>query len=84
MSVCCPHRGLATERARVSAPRRCITVFSFIGLNGARVGVRQPVFHVACRRRAPVRCVTQDAISRFDYTGANGGDDAPGLDWYSS
>ena len=25
-----------------------------------------------------------DAICGFDYTGADGGDDAPGLDWYSS
>ena len=59
-------------------------MFSFIGLKGTRVDVRQPVFHVACRRRAPVRCVTRDAISGFDYTGTNGGDDAPGLDWSSS
>jgi hypothetical protein len=55
VSVCCPHCGLATALTRVSAPRRCITVFSFIGLNGARVGVRQPVFHVPCHRRAHAR-----------------------------
>jgi hypothetical protein len=59
-------------------------VFSFIGWNGARVGVRQPVFHVACRRRAHAHFVTQDAICGFDYRGANDGDGAPGLDWYSS
>jgi len=82
--VCCSPRGLATAHARVSVPRRCMTVFSFVGVNGARVVARQPVFHVACRRRAHVRCVTQDAISGFNYRGADGGDDAPGLDWYSS
>ena len=73
-----------TAHARVSAPPRCITVFSFTGVNGARVGAWQPVLHVACHRRAHACCVTQEAISRFDYRGADGGDDAPGLDWYSS
>jgi hypothetical protein len=52
VSVCCPHRGLATPHVRVLGPRRWITEFSFIGLNGARVGVRQPMFHFACRRHA--------------------------------
>jgi hypothetical protein len=29
-------------------------------------------------------CVTQHAAKDFDNRGAIGGDDAPGLDWYSS
>jgi hypothetical protein len=42
----------------------------FLGVNTARVGARQPVFHLAYRHRA--------------HRGADCVDDAPGLDWYPS